>query len=243
MKLISLNIELSRHHDLVLPFLKSEKADVVCLQELLEEDFEMYKRELGMNGVHLVLSYITDNNHVESRGKREGIAIFSKNIMDSGFVFHVGEKEDVDRPFDEYISHENIIKNRAFIWADIKNDDEVFRIVTTHLTITRNGEVTPVQLEDNKRFIANVKKLDEFVLCGDTNAPRGHGAYEEISKEFKDNIPTKYTSSLDKDLHRAKGVEYMVDCLFTTPRYEAMVVELRGGLSDHMAVIADINKK
>ncbi len=59
MKLISLNIELNRHHELVLPFLKSQNADVVCLQELLEEDFEMYKRELGMNGVYRALSYIT----------------------------------------------------------------------------------------------------------------------------------------------------------------------------------------
>lgn len=242
MKLISLNIELNRHHELVLPFLKSENADVICLQELLEEDFDMYKKELGMDGVHRILNYITDNVHIESYGKREGIAIFAKNIIDSGFVFHVGEKEDIDVSFDKYSSRENIIKNRALIWADVKNNDEVFRIVTTHLTITHHGEVTSIQIEDNQRFISNIKKLGEFVLCGDTNAPRGMGAYKKIAEEFKDNIPEKYITSLDKDLHRAKGLEYMVDCLFTTPKYKASEVKLHGGVSDHMAVVAEINK-
>lgn len=242
MKLISLNIELSRHHELVLPFLKSENADVVCLQELLEEDFEMYKRELGMDGVHRVLSYITDNNHTESRGKREGIAIFSKNIVDSGFIFHVGTKNDVDVSFEEYLARENQIKNRALIWADVKDSNgEIFRFINTHLTITHHGEVTQVQIEDNNRFIANAKTLGEFVLCGDTNAPRGYGAYEKIAEIFKDNIPEKYITSLDPNLHRVKNLNLMVDCLFTTSKYKASNVVLKSGVSDHLSVIADIN--
>lgn len=244
MKIISLNIELNRHHDLVLPFLKKEKADVVCLQELLEEDFEMYKKELEMDGVHRLTNYINDKVHIESRGKKEGIAIFSKKIQNSGYIFHVWDPDKVEMSFDEYLIATNSIKPKALLWADIRDDKgDVFRIITSHLTITYEGEVTPFQLEANQIFINQAKSLGEFIFCGDTNAPRGREAFDTIAREFKDNIPLKYVNSLDKELHRKEDdVDLMVDCLFTTPAYEASNVELRGGLSDHMAVVAEVNK-
>ncbi len=243
MKLISLNIELNRHHELVLPFLKKEKADVICLQELLEEDFEMYKKELGMDGVIRITSYIDDSVHLESKGKREGTAIFSKKIEDSGYFFHVGSLEKIERSFEEYVNDEYLVKPRALLWVDIKDDKgNVFKIITSHLTITHHGEVSSVQIDANEIFINQAKSLGEFILCGDTNAPRGRAAFDRMAKEFKDNIPALYKTSLDRDLHRAKGVDFMVDCLFTTPLYFAKNVELKGGVSDHMAVVSEIYK-
>jgi len=246
MKIISLNIELNRHHDLVLPFLKNEKADIVCLQELLEEDFEMYKKELDMNGVCRMTGYIADKVHTESRGKKEGIAIFSKKIIkDWGYFFHVWDQDKVEMSFDEYVTTTNLLKPRALLWVDVIDDNgNAFKIITTHLSVTYKGEVTPLQLEANSIFINQAKSLGEFVMCGDTNAPRGREAFDIIAKEFKDNIPLQYISSLDKKLHRMKDdVDYMVDCLFTTKGYKALNVELRDGLSDHWAVVAEVIKE
>ncbi len=42
MKLISINVELNRHKKTILDFLKKERADVICMQELLEEDFVFF---------------------------------------------------------------------------------------------------------------------------------------------------------------------------------------------------------
>jgi len=244
MKIISLNIELNRHHDLVLPFLKKELPEVICLQEFLEEDFEMYKKELGMDGVYRLTNYINDKVHLESRGKKEGIAIFSKKIESSGYLFHVWDQEKTELPFDEYITATNLVKPRALLWVDVKDSKgDVFKIITSHLTITHEGEATPFQLEMNKIFINQLKSFGEFIFCGDTNAPRGRAAFDTIAKEFKDNIPLKYKYSLDPVLHRVKGLDYMVDCLFTTRGYEAFNVELKGGISDHMAVVAEVRKK
>jgi hypothetical protein len=112
-----------------------------------------------------------------------------------------------------------------------------------HLSITHEGEVTPSQLKANSIFIKQDKSLGEFVICGDTNAPRGREAFDTIAKEFKDNVPLQYKYSLDKDLHRMKDdVDYMVDGLFTTPAYIASRVELKNGISDHLAIIADVNR-
>lgn len=63
MKLISLNIENNLHHKTVLAFLKKEKADVVCLQELLEEDFEFFKKELNLDGVYQPWSYCNNKKY------------------------------------------------------------------------------------------------------------------------------------------------------------------------------------
>jgi len=227
----------------VLPFLKKEKADVICLQELLEEDFEMYKNELGMDGIHQVAGYIFDKVHVESTGKRHGPAIFSKNIIDSGYFFYIGSLSDIEDTFDNYTKKENHIENRVFVWCDVKDyNGQIFRVATSHLPITHHGEVTPFQLEANDILVRQLKTLGEFIFCGDTNAPRGREAFDRIARELKDNIPLQYKTSLDKKIHRAKDIDFMVDCLFTTPKYIASAVDLKDGVSDHMAVVAEINK-
>lgn len=243
MKLISLNIELNMHHELVLPFLKKENADVICLQELLEEDFEMYKKELEMDGIHQIAGYIFDKVHIESTGKRHGPAIFSKNIVDSGYFFYVGSLSCIEDTFENYIKKENHIENRVLVWVDVKDyNDQIFRVTTSHLPITHHGEVTPFQLEANDILVRQLKKLGEIIFCGDTNAPRGRESFNRIAREFKDNIPLKYKTSLDKKIHRAKDIDFMVDCFFTTPKYIASKVELKSGVSDHMAVVAEINQ-
>ncbi len=243
MKLVSLNIEFNRHHNLVLPFLKNESPDIICLQELLEEDFDMYKNELGMEGIYRAVNFIYNDSHGEFYGKKEGLGIFSKSIINFGYFFHVGNIQRIERSYEEYLKDENKIKNRALLWVDIKDiDGEMYKFVNSHLTITKDGKTTDFQLEMNQIFIDQIKQLGEFVFCGDLNAPRGREAYSRIAKEFKDNIPMKYSNSLDPILHRVKGLEYMVDGLFTTPTYIATNVELKDGLSDHMAVIANISK-
>jgi len=226
-----------------MPFLKKEKADVVCLQELLEEDFELYKRELEMDGIHQVAGYVSDSVHIESRGKKHGPAIFTKNIIHSGYSFYLGNLQKIEESFEMYLENENHFENRVLVWVDVKNNNnEIFRIATSHLPITHHGEVTAHQLETNDKFLKQLKTLGVLVFCGDTNAPRGRESYSRIAKEFKDNIPKEYITSLDSNIHRAKGVDFMVDCLFTTPLYFASNVELKSGVSDHMAVVSEINK-
>jgi hypothetical protein len=43
-------------------------------------------------------------------------------------------------------------------------------------------------------------------------------------------------------LHRVKGIMFMVDGLFTTSKYNATNVKLVDGVSDHMAIVANIEK-
>lgn len=245
MKLVSVNIENNLHLDTVLAMLKKEKPDVVCFQELLEEDFPLFKKELGMEGVHIVWSYWNNQTHYpQLTGKRQGVAIFAKSIADHGAVFYIGDKNNMAKTFEEYAGEREFQKNRALAWADVKNSDgKLYRFITTQLPVTHEGEVNAVQIEAVEALLRELSGLGEFVLCGDMNAPRGRASFGRLTEKYKDNIPLEYKTSIDQNLHRAKGIQFVVDALFTTPTYKATNVKLVDGVSDHMAVIGDIEKE
>jgi len=245
MKLVSINIELNKHYSTVLDFIKKEKPDVICLQELLEDDFIRFKKELGIEGVFKAFSYFKKHPHYDESiwGKKQGVAIFSKNIVDSCSIFYVGREENLLKSRDEYFSNEENTKNRVLLWTDIEDEKgEIYKFANTHLPVTKEGESSPSQLEAVDSLLSKLNTLGEFVLCGDTNAPRGNKTFSRLAKKYKDNIPLEYKTSIDQNLHRVKGIQFMVDCLFTTPMYKASKVKLVDGISDHMAVVSEISK-
>ena len=244
MKLISLNIEVNKHYDTVLPFLKREKADVVCIQELLESDFALFKKELNLEGVFRAFTYVNYKYPDKINGQKHGVAIFANNIIDSGYVFYFGKEDNLLRSFTEHLADEDLRKNSVLIWADIKdNDGKVFKFVNTHLPVTKEGESTLYQLQVVDALLKTLSSIPEFVICGDMNAPRGNESFRRLAKKYKDNIPLKYETSIDQKLHRVKGIMFMVDGIFTTDAYVASNVKLIDGVSDHMAIVADINKR
>lgn len=251
MKLISINIECGKHTETVLSLLKKEKPDVVCFQELLEDEFDFYKKELNFEGVYQPFDYRSNYNgtklsyNVDTniKGKRHGVAIFAKNIIDSGQIFYLGSKENIEKSFDDYLKDEKCHENKVLVWATIKSEDgEIYKFITTQLPVTNKGEVTAHQLEAIDSMLSKLGSLGEFVLCGDMNAPRGYESFSRIERKYKDNIPVEYKTSIDQNLHRVKGIQFMVDGLFTTHAYEAQDVKLVAGVSDHLAVIAQIIK-
>ena len=250
MKLISINIQNNLHNEKVLELVKKENANVVCMQELLEEDFDFFKRSLNMDGVFCIWRYIEHSSCRDMIGKKEGVAIFSKNIVESGSIFYKGKKENMLLSFDDYISSPLYSHNNGLAWVVVNNNIGLpIKIVTTHLPVTQvgmsgpyvEGESTPFQLEIVDKLINTLKAFGELVLCGDMNAPRGRGTFTRLSKTFKDNIPETYKTSLDQNLHRVKGLQLMVDGLFTTPLRQVSNVKLVDGISDHMAIVAEIN--
>ena len=83
MKLVSINIEFDKHHDTVIPFLKKENPDVICVQELTAEDFEMYKKELGLDGIYKPVDYIYHPYYGGPKDVRQGEGIFAKKIIET----------------------------------------------------------------------------------------------------------------------------------------------------------------
>ena len=201
-KLVSLNIEMDKHLQRVLPFLQAEHPDVACLQEIFEKDMRTMEEALGMKG-HFEAVSVVDVSYVD--GKRcpdeelakkgpQGIGFFTKlPVHLSGVEYYHGKPGEVPRHSVDY--------SRFFLWRQVEKEGELFTIGTTHFTWTPDGNTSDEQAEDVTKLFRVLEQFPEIAFCGDFNAPRGREIWGEIAKRYKDNIPQEYVSSIDPVLH------------------------------------------
>lgn len=246
LKLITLNVERSKHLDRVLPFLAEQKADVVCLQEIAERDTRRFREAAGENMVFAPMTQWVK----EGPPTVIGVGIFSPYP----FVYSVAQyyhgNGDALAVFDE-TSIETKAKTVAnpLLIAEVEKEEVSYRIATTHFTWTPDGSASDYQRQDLQSLFGITSQLGDFVLCGDFNIPRGGELYTELIKHFTDEIPPQYVTSLDATLHRAGKTHAkdlsnkMVDYIFTTPGYTAADVEMISGVSDHCAITATISTR
>ena len=248
LKLVSLNIERSKHLELVIPFLEKEAPEVVCLQELAQKDIPLFEEALGAECLFAPMA-----NH--GSGEDEvapgvvGIGMFSKLPIAQQEVKYYWGTGSCEVPYDfSSAVGKHATESYVVAYQDVEKNGEQFKIATTHFTWTPDGKADDFQREDMRSLLRVLEGLKEFTLCGDFNAPRGGEIFGELSKRYTDNIPHEYKTSLTLSLHRAGKTEpqrlgsYMVDGLFTTPTYTASEVRLQFGISDHAAIIAEISK-
>lgn len=237
-RLVSVNIERSKHLDRVIPFLQSEQPDVVCIQELNERDIPIIVRELGGAVVFTPLGN-AQADAPEEGILLQGLGIWSKKPLESHAVQYYVGSETIARNSPVL----RLLPTHAVAVAEIECDGEMYRIATTHFTWTPDGSASDEQRVNRTLMLAVLSAYDHFVLTGDFNAPRGGEIFTSIAARYVDNIPAGYTSSIDGSLHRAGQLDLMVDGLFSTPEYAVSGVRLQDGVSDHMAVVAHIEKR
>ena len=251
LRLVSINIERSKHLDSVSPFITREAPDVLCVQELMERDVEAISSVFHpQSHVYFSMSRIREGSDVGVFG----LGIFSRSpITRSGAPCYVGPSDTLpDTDSGDARTFNN--QNRAVQWCDMEKEGETFRIGTTHFTWTPHGAPDDAQRRDVTALLHQLDALGDMVLCGDFNAPRGGEIFARIAQRYTDTIPATYDWSLDPVLHRAgdalKGSAealglpgLMVDGLFSTPGYLVSEVRLESGVSDHMAIVATVEKE
>jgi exonuclease III len=252
-KLVSVNLELDRHLENVSNFLEKTKAEVICLQEIFEKDFLFFKEKFEMHGVFSPMVILDTLD-----GKKDflGVAILSKyEIKKTEEFYYTGDRKNI-KYWDPKvltltsgsITKEDLIlldqiQSRVFLFASLEKKSKEYNFSTTHFTWTPDGKENEFQDRDIRELLSFTTKKDSLILCGDFNVARGDSKiYEILSEEYKDNIPEKYDSSIDPNLHRTKGLKRMVDYIFSTNDYLVENVELVEGVSDHKAVIGEVSK-
>ena len=243
-KLVSLNIEKSKHLDRVLPFLARRLPDVFCVQELFERDIRLFSDMLGGDSAYVPMTRRVN----ETPPEPQGIGIFSRlPILGKQVRYYQrtpGRIPDSDtRDRSTFRDNDYVV-----LAADVEKDGTPFRIATTHFTWTPDGKPDDLQRAHVGKLLAILERLGEFVACGDFNAPRVGEIFGMLAARYKDNIPARYATSIDVSLHRAGRTkpreleDKMVDGLFSTPGYAVSDVELACGVSDHCAIVASVAK-
>ena len=243
-KLVSLNIELAKHLDLVRAFLEKEKPDIACLQEVHEADLQEFAKEFGMEAVFGQMSSIGRVEYTKPPFEPHGVGILSAlPIQSVQLSYYRGDEETARKHVFDGTSRDD---PHPFLYVNAKKENESFVVGTTHFTWTPNGTPDDLQRRDMKSLLGILQDIPELVLCGDFNAPRGGEIFDALAQRYKDNIPLKYHTSIDVNLHRdgakMRGRSLMVDGLFTTPVFQCSNVRLVGGVSDHFAVVAEVHR-
>lgn len=254
MKLISLNVEGSKHWDLIDPFLDKELPDALCLQEVFENDATHLAERLDMH--HVFAPMMLRNPEFKEPEPPElpfGVAMLSRTPFANTATY---EYHSTGNPL---LPHggKNIETRResirqVLISAQIPYDNKLFSIATTHFTWTPNGMPDRYQEDDARALLAILSKMPgDIALCGDFNMPRHFNPlYDLFAAHYADAIPDSYKSSIDLSIHRSRNnpeavadlSKYMVDYLFLTPGYHAENVRLQSGISDHYGIVAELDK-
>jgi endonuclease/exonuclease/phosphatase family metal-dependent hydrolase len=238
--LASINIEGSKNLSRVAMFLRDHAPEIVCLQELFEDDVAAFRDGLGYE--HSI--YINMCRMPEPDGPRPiGIGILSRRpfVSTEWISFGGGGSglDVVDRTSEETRFHTH---RYPIALARIALGSNLFTIGTTHFPWTNNAGTTDFQRATCDNFLRLMKSRC-LVFMGDFNAPRGGEIFGRLAAAWTDNIPPTYTSSLDRALHRVGHKQLMVDGVFSSTDYVVSSVALHEGVSDHCAVTALIAKR
>lgn len=234
LRVVSLNIERSSHLEIILPFLSSQKPDAVCLQELMEYDVAYVERSLGMHALFAPMNV----HKAEGKPGLMGVGIFSPLLMTNPQCsYYAGDPSNIP-----HMPQHNKMINYVLVSSAINKENETFYIANTHFPWTPDGSASDFQREAMQKLLTILSDSGEFVLCGDFNAPRGGEIFAALATRYQDNIPPEYVTSLDRTLHRAGHLDLVVDGLFSTPQYRVFNVEMICGVSDHCALVGEVEK-
>ncbi len=242
LKLISLNVEGVRHFERVLPFLEKEDPDIICLQEAAE-DYIKILEEKNYFVSHLERSLRERDGELFVDGQL--IATKAPHQSSNHYYFYPADKLEKEE-FNEETGRYN--NKQGVLVADVDFGNQTATIATTHFTWAPDAkETTLAQEEDLGNLLKFTNQLPPHILCGDFNLSRKHShLYQELTKHYTDQIPSEFTSSLDREFHRTGSdpekeflfTESMVDYIFTKDPHTAYDVRLEFGLSDHAAIIS-----
>lgn len=238
LKLVCLNIEKNRHLDRLPLFFKEENPDVLLLQEVLEKDVPLLESVLQMKCLFTPIAQFPLEGTVHIGGQA---ILTNLPLIESCEEYYRGNKESL--PFIELVPGASEAIARALSIVKVTKDEKQYRLANTHFTWAPNGGSSEKQSHDLEHLFSLLSPFPDVILCGDFNSPRGTPIFDRITSKFKDNIPPDVTTTLDKNLHKAGDLQLVVDGVFTTPHYQVESMKLVDGVSDHLAIVANVIRK
>jgi endonuclease/exonuclease/phosphatase family metal-dependent hydrolase len=230
--LANMNIERSRNLWRVKSFLTRHAPDIVCLQESMAADTVQIRHCLG-HGYYA----FEPMGRYPGEGQY-GLAIFSRFPLETTEVIAYAGSGSGDDLFD-LTSVDSRMRTVRYI---VLQATVRVTIATTHFPWTPDGQANYYQRQATDSLLRSLNGR-QLVLCGDFNAPRGREIFGRLASQWRDNVPVRYTTSIDPNLHRAGDLQLLVDGVFSTDDYWVTDVVLHEGISDHCVVTATVSQE
>lgn len=237
-KIMSLNVEGSKHLDRWLSFAQAQEPDVVCLQEVFEQDIPRISQALGIADVHFApMTNVTQKNdyNIPLNGIW-GVAVLSRCVHGTIKEQYYAKSRDVS-----VFTEPNSV-SRVLLSATFEKEGQEFLVGTTHFTWSSKGQDTEEQHTDFVALKSLLGLEPNMILCGDFNSPRGGVMYAKFLDVFADGLPAEITTTIDPDLHYAGALQLAVDSFFYSPHYQPESVTVHSGLSDHQGLVGEFSR-
>jgi len=221
-KILSWNLWTEGKFNLIADFLKTADADIVGLQEVLDDDPQRnvigLLKGLGYEGV-----FAPARKEVGKEIWNDGPAIFSKLKIVETKTYMLSE-----------------ISGRAAVKADVQIGNKIIHIFNTHLKHTHQQE-TELQNLQAENLIKILPK-ENTILMGDFNATPGSSVIKEMAEIMVDSDPAS-TPTLNPALFDCSGCEAgkiantRLDYIFTTKDIKASSFKVHSAAgSDHLPI-------
>lgn len=240
MKVLSVNIEGTKHLEKVRRLIEVEQPELVFL---METPVEQIPRLAGSDYPYtdFLQNDIIGNIRGLSGTTPTGVAVLSKHKITKSYNFSCGLP-----PITE-IKPEGTSHMPAVLVIEVEVRGEQYVLGGVHYTWTTGGVATEEQQEHVRQLIAFGQTLPTHALMGDFNIPRGNESYRLLTAAYKDNIPKEIKTTLDPDLHYANfevrgRLVFVVDYVLSKPGYLVREVRVVSGVSDHCALVCEIDK-
>jgi endonuclease/exonuclease/phosphatase family metal-dependent hydrolase len=264
LNILHLNIERSKHINLVSDLIKNKNPDVVCFEEAMYKDISEMATNFGYEFAFAPIVILKKEN---GDTDKEGCAILSKYpIKDiKEFRYDNQEVKDLIIEDEEGIISKNYVrpKNRFLLRSNLLTisilleGEKMVTISTTHFPVVdhtvfglKDHELHDIEnvLEVEKmdtyldRLISLIRSLNNpLIFTADLNNPRGEYIYDTLAHELIDIVPISVSSTIDPQLHRrGHDLKLTVDTIMTSSDISVDNFELIEGVSDHKGLIASL---
>lgn len=225
-----------------LKFLKDNRTDVICLQELTIN----YPKQYVKNSPEYIANGLVYNGHwqelpIESvSGGKLMLAngIFSKFPITNKKVYWTSNPKNSGGYSNE---------KRVYVQAELELGKQKLKIGTTHMSYTHKFEPNEQKKNETDKLIKYIaSNKSKFIICGDMNASPGSYTVKKLESIFK-NIgpnyskktwttkPFSYNGFVENDLN------WRLDHLFATEDIKLIKSSvLKTDLSDHLPILSEV---
>ena len=221
-------------------FLKENKADIICLQELTigfdKQDHihtpEYIAKELGYNVRYKEITFADKSVKLAN-------AIFSKHELSDTRTVWINQEQGSGSYDDE---------NRAYVETKVTVDGKELTIGTVHMSYTHAFEPSDRKLQETDALVEAIKNNDkDFVLTGDFNAQPDSEVIKRIETHVKNLGPdydqkTWTTKPFSYNGFEASTLDWRLDYAFGSSDIAVTSSKvLQTEFSDHLPIITVVD--